>query len=59
MKFCRFPLVGIAAAIALFLCGCEEMPSRFQQAVAALPIPHHPAGGTMRAHMVHPGLWFT
>ena len=37
MKFCRFPLVGIAAAIALFLCGCEEMPSRFQQAVAALP----------------------
>jgi lipoprotein-anchoring transpeptidase ErfK/SrfK len=39
MKFCRFPLVGIAPAIALFLCGCEEMPSRFQQAVAALPIP--------------------
>ena len=35
MKFCRFPLIGIAAAIALFLCGCEEMPSRFQQAVAA------------------------
>ena len=39
MKFCRFPLIGIAAAIALFLCGCEEMPSRVQQAVAALPIP--------------------
>ena len=39
MKFCRFPLIGIAAAIALFLCGCAEMPSRFQQAVAALPIP--------------------
>src|SRR5437762_12983611 len=40
MKFCRFPLIGIAAAIALFLCGCEEMPSRVQQAVAALPIPY-------------------
>jgi len=39
MKFSRFFLIGIAAAIALFLCGCEEMPSRFQQAVAALPIP--------------------
>jgi hypothetical protein len=39
MKFCRFFLIGIAAAIALFLCGCAEMPSRFQQAVAALPIP--------------------
>ena len=39
MKFCRLPLIGIAAAIALFLCGCAEMPSRFQQAVAALPIP--------------------
>src|SRR5205809_7543313 len=39
MKFCRFFLIGIAAAIALFLCGCEEMPSQSQQAVAALPIP--------------------
>jgi hypothetical protein len=57
MKFCRFPLIGIAAAIALFLCGCEEMPSRSNKQSQLCR--HHPAGGTMTAHMVHPGLWFT